>query len=577
MTRRLLAVAALTLSAVAAVVGCQDYNFNPVGACLIQPGSRQVKLAAVTSADVLFVVDDSGSMDTKQQALADNYSSFIDALAAAQKARVSRGLQAFEFHLAVTTSSVFRDYQLGPEPGFFTRFESQLTPGCTQGLAVAGGAYPQGDFVAYGTNAKVLHFTKDLNWASWGTASPDPAITALVKQFVGTKDAATGKWSGGNVEVGSCGSGEEQHLQGGRLAMQKAIGGQQTGVQAGEFAHQGAKLVLVFVGDEDDCSNDPANPLLLTGNPGNDSCVQDKFLPAGQQKLWAATDFANAFAALVAPSGQTPTATRPYESLGAAFIVSAVRCADGSYAPADSCQLRTGETPVGTNVCPHVPPATCNPPTPVGSTAYAAGVRFFQLADEIKGRGFDVVEGSVCQGSPCEDFGPILSAIADLVKAPTALRLPSLPAASDLVVVRILDSGGAERKVCTRAKSDAERPTSGWWFMDCNDRQDPPAWVGTPTSCIFLNQAAAVPANNCLANPGETYSAEYLGLLPQPDPLDPVDHPGGCANPSDATNPPPSQECADAMEGKGADARKWACVPVGSAGRGTCVCNRSGP
>jgi len=559
MTRRLLAVAALTLAAIAVVVGCQDYNFNPVGACIIQPGSRQLKLAAVTTADVLFVVDDSGSMESKQQALAASFSTFINALATAQKDRVGRGLEPFEFHLAVTTSSVFRDYQLGPEPGFFTRFESQLTPGCTQGVAVAGGPYPQGDFVSYGSNARVLHFTKTLNWASWGTASPDPAITALIQQFVGTNTG--GKWSGGNVEVGSCGSGEEQHLQAARLAAQKAVNGQQPGIQPAEFAHQGAKLVVVYVGDEDDCSSDPANPLVLTGNPGNDSCVGDKFLPAAQQKLWAAADFANAFAALVTPSGQSPTATRPYDSLGAAFIVSAVRCADGTYAPADACQLRSGEAAVGPDVCPNVPPAACSPPAPICGSAYAAGVRFFQLADEIQGRGFDVVEGSVC-----EDFGPILKAIADLVQVPRLLRLPSQPASSEVVVVRILGSGGGQRKVCAQATSDSERGASGWWFMDCNDRIDPPAVAASPTTCIYLNQQATDPGNSCVASPGETYSAEYLGQVPA----------GGCPSPStDATVAHSSAECASALGGKAED---WWCYGQPAPGAvGTCLCNRSTP
>ncbi len=585
MPRRLLAVAALTLSAIAVVLGCQDYNFNPVGACIIQPGSRQVKLAAVTTADVLFVVDDSMSMDTKQQALAGSFSTFIDALAAAQKDRVARGLEAFEFHLAVTTSSVFRDYGMGPNTGFSTQFESQFTPGCTHGVGVAGGQYPQGGFVAAGANAKVLHFTKDLNWSSWGTASPDPAISALVRQFVGTNSGGT--WSGGNVEVGSCGSNEEQHMQAARLALQKAMAGQQPGVDASEFGHLGAKLVLVFVGDEDDCSSDPANPLVLAQTePGNDSCVADRF-KASDQQLYAVGDFATYFSSLVIPAGQTPTAARPYDSMGAAFIVSAVRCADGSYAPMDGCEP-TGGVRVDPSVCPVLPPASCIPPEPVcGVTtcspanpsacncdpscgvAYGAGVRFFGLADELRKAGVDdIVEGSVALlkdpvTKACEDFGSNLAAIADLVKAPSALRLPSQPASDEVVVVRILASGGGERKVCAQATGDAQRSTSGWWFMDCADRMDPPAVSPGPTTCIYLNQSATDPTNNCLANPGETYSAEYLGQVPQ----------GGCPNPStDATAAHSSAECAAAL---GGNAENWWCYGQGAVG--TCLCNRSAP
>ena len=51
----------------------------------------------------------------------------------------------------------------------------------------------------------------------------------------------------------------EQHFEAGRLAVEKALAGTQPGVAAGEWPHAGAKLVVVWVGDEDDCSN-PNNP-----------------------------------------------------------------------------------------------------------------------------------------------------------------------------------------------------------------------------------------------------------------------------------------------------------------------------
>src|SRR5512136_1786621 len=103
----------LTVTAVAVVGGCQDYNFNPVGSCVIQPGVKQVTLADVSAADILFVVDDSGSMDPKQQDLADNFYVFIQNLNAFNQERVSRNLQPFEFHIAITTSSIFRNYGRG--------------------------------------------------------------------------------------------------------------------------------------------------------------------------------------------------------------------------------------------------------------------------------------------------------------------------------------------------------------------------------------------------------------------------------------------------------------------------------
>src|SRR5512140_1135743 len=91
----------------ALAAGCQDYNFNPVGHCVIQPSSERVTLSSVATADVLFVVDDSGSMGAEQQLLAGAFTSFINNLDQANAARVAAGLQPFEFHLAVTSTSVF--------------------------------------------------------------------------------------------------------------------------------------------------------------------------------------------------------------------------------------------------------------------------------------------------------------------------------------------------------------------------------------------------------------------------------------------------------------------------------------
>jgi hypothetical protein len=91
--------------------GCQDYNFNPVGHCLIQTGTKRVTLSNLSSADVLFVVDDSGSMQGEQTALATNFGAFIGNLDAANATRQAAGLEPFDFHIAVTSTSVLWNYQ----------------------------------------------------------------------------------------------------------------------------------------------------------------------------------------------------------------------------------------------------------------------------------------------------------------------------------------------------------------------------------------------------------------------------------------------------------------------------------
>src|SRR6266567_1675280 len=256
-----------TLTLLALLAACQDYNFNPVGQCVIQPASRKVTLGGLDTADILFVVDDSGSMLGEQQLLAQNFDAFVGQLAQLNKDRVARSLTALDFHLAVTTSSIFEnDYvadcgrdatgalfcgYVSVVTGQSSRYAcdtagqpcgeivsqyfgfSTTNRGCVPGVATEGSPYPAGDFVAKAPNPKVIHFTKDLDWGSWGTATQDPRLTQAVA------------WFRDNVKVGSCGSGQEQHLEAGRLALEKALRqnglAQPADVAASDWPHDGAR------------------------------------------------------------------------------------------------------------------------------------------------------------------------------------------------------------------------------------------------------------------------------------------------------------------------------------------------
>src|SRR6266540_1241286 len=105
--RRSVRHAALAVALVSWASGCQDYKFNPVHPCIIQPGSERVQLSSVSSADVLFVVDDSGSMAGEQAKLALAFDRFVGSLHGYNDLRVANHLEPFDFHLAMTTTSVF--------------------------------------------------------------------------------------------------------------------------------------------------------------------------------------------------------------------------------------------------------------------------------------------------------------------------------------------------------------------------------------------------------------------------------------------------------------------------------------
>jgi hypothetical protein len=123
---RRVSILAVFVAALFAASGCQDYNFNPVGHCLIQPGTKRVTLSDVATADVLFVVDDSGSMGGEQAALGTEFPRFLDLLARANKDRVNTipAQEAVDFHIAVTTTAAYYN-----EPSVNGSICSNLCPG----------------------------------------------------------------------------------------------------------------------------------------------------------------------------------------------------------------------------------------------------------------------------------------------------------------------------------------------------------------------------------------------------------------------------------------------------------------
>ena len=615
-------VRVLALTALLAAAGCQDYNFNPVGHCLIQPGSERVTLSNMTTADVLFVVDDSGSMGGKQQKLADNFSAFIDNLDATNVTRRTGGLTPFDFHVAITTSSVFynpittsqcRDdcpggggellccnsagsapaltvqtctgasdtscalgscendcYRyLGQfvccDPGTKLPAQTQKIPCtyagsacgdfqthyfwtsgvCTPGIAVNGEPYPQGSFVGAAGNPRVIHFDASLYPA---TASGTP-----VNNQGFTSDQLKTFFSQ-NIDAGTCGSDEEQALQAGKLAVTKALSGEQldtvgpTGTP-GSFPagwpHDNAKMVMVFVGDEDDCSSPPADQagVVLSGSPGADTCVTDAALPADQQREFPVSSLVSYFTGL-------------NRSLGAAFIVSAKSgsgdtCVDGACTAAICCDTAcTGSS----SVCAT---STCG--------GQAPGSRLLAAADRLRAQGADVVEGSICD----PNFSDILNRIAEIAKPPSGLLLPSQPASDQVCVLRIANTAGKTVKTCfgpapaTMTAAQAAAANYDWWFTATREQVTDAEKQPTDASrYVYINLAA----NSCVADSGETYSADYLGRLPA----------GGC---SGATPDVADANCAASLGGQSTD---WTCfagtdstgactVPTGTT-VGTCIC-----
>jgi hypothetical protein len=583
MPRRVLSILLVALAALAA---CQDYNFNPVGKCVIQPGAQRAEVENIGTADVLFVVDDSGSMRPEQERLKANFSTFIDTLADVQKERALNNLDPFEFHIAVTTSSVFEAwttlstvpcggsplqcvipqsstwYQVKQDVATCTQanaacndisdyyaFPSGAIPTCPfPGVATGLGPYPVGDFVALGANPRVLHFTEDLEWASWPDPAQAPRLAALVQQF---KD---------NIAVGSCGSGMEQHFEAAKLALKKAArqDGLEQPVPQSEFLHDNSKLVVVFVGDEDDCSNpddgtgslafDRAN--FHSSDPGADVCVTEEGKDLDQQKLFRVSDYADFLVSL----------GRPF---GAAFVYSASLGTDGRCQPDGHGGCTPGtcdcQCPTHCTICDSNQSGDCWKPGPnddqcKGNIGLAES-RFHQLSGALRGRTLaDGSSVSTFEASVCEaDWAQTLEGIARLVAPPSGLTLPTLPADRDVVALSIQDANGNARSYCDGPQVPVEgetfQPTLDWWFVTCDEHATPSAIA---TKCIKVNPS---PSAKCQPNPGETYIAFYLGRVPE----------SGCFS---------DQECNDAFHSLTGsfECRGFSGARDQSGTPGTCVC-----
>ena len=298
----------------------------------------------VPKTDILFVVDDSGSMAAEQSLLAAGFGQFIDRLASLPV----KG----SFQIGVTTTSV----------------DFPVTASNAQGYVLGttypnSRPYPQGALVA-ASGKKIL----------------DSSSSTLVQDFQV------------NVNVGTLGSGKEQGLRAALLAVTDRVS---DGSNAG-FLRPGARLAVILVSDEDDCS-DPATPPALIYSPsGPDRChtaADQALLPAVQTYLDALRQpLAGEKRDLIVAElvGVDPQTKQPVQTLA------------------------------------------CNP------TGGYGGYRYVAFAQGVKDAGGQALVDDVCQG----DFTSTLDAIAGLIATQT-VPISQVPADWHLLVVSVSRAAGA--------------------------------------------------------------------------------------------------------------------------------------
>ncbi len=162
--------------------------------------------------DVLFVIDNSGSMSEEQVSLADNFDNFIDALSTLES-----GVP--DLHIAVVSSNV------GISPFQTTGCVGDGDDGKFQNTPRGACSPPSGYFIIDETDP-----------VSGGHVTNYPTTATLQEVFSCI------------ARLGSTGCGLEQHFE----SMKRALDGHRP--ENANFLRPDAFLAVIFIADEDDCS-----------------------------------------------------------------------------------------------------------------------------------------------------------------------------------------------------------------------------------------------------------------------------------------------------------------------------------
>jgi hypothetical protein len=355
----------LAMAAALQAFSCDSVPANAVVSCQ----TTQVLPSSVAT-DILFVVDDSGSMSEEQANLAANLDAFVDTLVASPVQN--------DFRIGVTNSSV-------EEFGATATTGRSYTAGPSAGVP-----FPAGALVAIKTNA---------SGAIPGALIYDPVAFAQTGGWGGNRILDKGSPTlaadfKANVRVGLDGSGKEQPFRAARLALSDRLLDANKG-----FLRDGARLAVVFLTDEDDCS-DSSDPLATTNDQCHDKAVKNASPPV----LDTVDDFA---AFLLGPVGGQVRDVVVGSIAGLDPATLAPSCGDAALCQDTAC-----------------------------STAFDEADRFAALATALGGTRTQL--GSICDAS----FRNTLTRIA-LSLTPSSLPLSGAPADFRMLVVSVTKAGGA--------------------------------------------------------------------------------------------------------------------------------------
>jgi len=231
------AIAAALCAALAA--GCDSIPKNALLSC-----EQDVQVLPAQT-DLLFVIDDSRSMSEEQENLRQNLAAFVGTLAASPVPN--------DFRIGVTTTDVHNTF------GMTSFFPTDVAPFNQFTYPVP---YAQGTILAIDPGALTNDALRGKPVHDQANGYLAPSARRFLAATPGDLDAFET-----NVLVGTYGSGKEEPLRATELALGARI---EDGTNAG-FLRPGARLGIVMVTDEDDCSERAAIGAALAAT-NNDQC-----------------------------------------------------------------------------------------------------------------------------------------------------------------------------------------------------------------------------------------------------------------------------------------------------------------
>jgi hypothetical protein len=391
------------LTLLVAGMSCQSYVAVPVQPATLVAVAQHSQVKVATKADILFVVDDSLSMSGKQDRLAQALAGFTSQLDALQP--------PVDYQVAVVTTSIFERFG-----------------GCGPDGDPNAAAQCDSDWGAPGYVCKAAACLRSFP-AEAGKLRLAPGNPGAVLRRGGADPATFSGWVASDVRAGASGARQPQGLEAMRLALTDTSTG---------FLRDGAKVVVAFFSDAEDCS-DPQQrfSMLVKDAQGNviDQCAQQA---AGDgsavSSLEPVARYVNFLRALTNADGSA-------KEVQVAAIVS---LKDGTREPGvctdGSCQARCDQ-PAAQQACQNrcagaTPPALCMADCTAECKMFCDGQvpsrRYVEMATAFQG-----LSASVCS----DDAGGPLGRLAAVIGIPKQIELVARPTGLTYLRVRVDRAG----------------------------------------------------------------------------------------------------------------------------------------